>query len=69
MWKGPAGRSTIETVDRSSRSHVLGAPNSMAHDVFISYSQKDKPTADAACAGWRRPAFAVGSRRETFRLA
>jgi hypothetical protein len=51
MWKGPAGRSTIETVDRSSRSHVLGAPNSMAHDVFISYSQKDKPTADAACAG------------------
>jgi len=22
----------------------------MAHDVFISYSQKDKPTADAACA-------------------
>jgi hypothetical protein len=22
----------------------------MAHDVFISYSSKDKPTADAACA-------------------
>ena len=22
----------------------------MAHDVFISYSTKDKPTADAACA-------------------
>src|SRR3990172_6799228 len=22
----------------------------MAHDVFISYSAKDKPTADAACA-------------------
>jgi hypothetical protein len=23
----------------------------MAHDVFISYSSKDKPAADAACAG------------------
>jgi hypothetical protein len=23
----------------------------MAHDVFISYSSKDKPVADAVCAG------------------
>jgi hypothetical protein len=31
-------------------TNATHGPNSMAHDVFVSYSQSDKPTADAACA-------------------
>lgn len=31
-------------------SQLIGSRNTMAHDVFISHSSKDKPTADAICA-------------------
>ena len=37
----------------------------MAHDVFISYSSKDKPVADAVCAGLEARGCAAGSRRAT----
>lgn len=35
---------------QSACGAILAKVSSMAHDVFISYSSKDKPTADAACA-------------------
>ena len=34
----------------------------MAHDVFISHSSVDKPTADAVCAALEARGFAAGSR-------
>jgi hypothetical protein len=35
----------------------------MAHDVFISYSNKDKVVADAVCAKLEEKGIAVGSHR------
>jgi TIR domain len=38
------------TLQNASHVRIRVAPNFMAHDVFISYSAKDKLTADAVCA-------------------
>src|SRR4051794_5403344 len=45
---GGAGRAWARAAGRAGASGIIG--HLMAHDVFISYSSKDKPTADAVCA-------------------
>src|SRR3954470_8780828 len=45
---GGAGRAWARAAGRPGTSGIIG--HLMAHDVFISYSSKDKPTADAVCA-------------------
>jgi TIR domain len=54
VWKGSASAGTIDLVDRrivfSPADAGWRAVHAVAHDVFISYSKSDKPTADAACA-------------------
>jgi hypothetical protein len=46
----------------------------MAHDVFVSYSVKDKTTAEAICASlgrsiWAVPRRGARSRQDSFRIS